>query len=262
MRTILTIAVFCIAIQAFSQPRFEHTFQESAARTTLETLGEVYYSMDVVNKQCLIYDMDYHLLKSIPLPTPEGYYLEDVLHLSENLFNQDGLIELVYIYSKYVPTELSYYYTYESRLVNESGNVILSLPGVGYTDIIVTGGYEKKLLAYEYNFSVIPYRTITHVYGLPGGDPETAQATEVIGAELPYPNPAAGQVRLPVNLPGMLVPGRMVISDLGGKILTIFPVRPGEGYVAFQTRGFAPGTYLFHSEADGRRSDVMRFVVR
>ncbi len=77
----------------------------------LEKLGEVYYSMDVTAKQCLIYDMDHSLIKSIALPTPEGYYLEDIQFLSEQLFNDDDLLELVYIYSKYVPTEFSYYFT-------------------------------------------------------------------------------------------------------------------------------------------------------
>jgi hypothetical protein len=262
MRTILTIAFLCIGIQVFTQPVFEHTFQESAARTTLETLGEVYYSMDVVNKKCLIYDMDYNLLKSISLPTPEGYYLEDIRHLSENLFNQDGLIELVYIYSKYVPTELSYYFTFESRLINESGSVILSLPGVGFTDVIVTSGYEKKLLAYEYNYSVIPYRTITHVYGLPEGSSKTTQQVSSIQAELPYPNPAGEQIRLPVNLPGLTVPGKMVITDVEGRILRISYVEPREGYVTIPTLGLAPGSYLFHTEAGERRSEVLRFVVR
>jgi len=262
MRTILTIAAICAGIQALSQPVFEHTFQESAAKVTLETLGEVYYSMDVVNKKCLIYDMDYNLLKSVSLPIPEGYYLEDIQYISENLFNPDGLIELVYIYSKYVLTDLSYYFTFESSVINETGNVILNLPGVGYTEILETAENGQKFLAYEYNYSVIPYLTKTHVYSLPGGGSQTALQVNSLSVDLPYPNPAGQQIRLPVNLPGVSVTGEMVITDLEGRILRIIPVAPGEGYLAMQTRGLAPGIYLFHAEAGGNRSEVLRFVIQ
>ena len=96
---------------------------------SLETLGEVYYSMDVINKQCLIYNMDHTLMKSIPLPVPEGYYLEDIQFLSQHLFNDDDLLELVYIYSKYVATDLSYYFTFESKLINENGVTTSDIPG-------------------------------------------------------------------------------------------------------------------------------------
>ncbi len=134
----------------------------------LESLGEIYYSMDVINKQCLIYDLDHSLMKSIPLPTPEGYYLEDIQFLSEHLFNNDDLLELVYIYSKYVPTDLSYYFTFESKLINENGTTTSYLSGSRFYQCNRNPDQGKKFLVYQYDYSVIPYRTYTHVYALSG----------------------------------------------------------------------------------------------
>ena len=92
MKSSLTIALLLSGMILFAQPVYEHTFSESANIAHLESLGEVYYTMDVISKQCLIYDMDHTLLKSIALPTPDGYYLADIQYLSENLFNQDTFV--------------------------------------------------------------------------------------------------------------------------------------------------------------------------
>ncbi len=72
MKYILTFTILIAGLSLAAQPVFEHTFSESATICKLENLGEVYYSMDVVNRKCLVYDMDHTLLKTIPLPTPEG----------------------------------------------------------------------------------------------------------------------------------------------------------------------------------------------
>ena len=128
----------------FAQPVLEKTYDESVNICQLESIGEVYYSMDVINKQCHIYRLDHSLYKSIPIPTPEGYYLSDVQYVSEKLFNDDNLIELVYSYTKYNPTETSYYYTYETRLVNENGTTLLTIPGAGLTSIIETDRIMAK----------------------------------------------------------------------------------------------------------------------
>ena len=155
MKLKLTIICLLSGLVLYSQPVLEHTYAESATLASLEKLGEVYYSMDVIGKQCLIYDMDHSLKKRIALPTPEGYYLEDIQFLSEHLFNDDDLLELVYIYSKYVPTELSYYFTFESKLINENGAILLTVPGAGFTEVLESAEHGKKFLVYQYDYSDI-----------------------------------------------------------------------------------------------------------
>jgi hypothetical protein len=258
----LTIALGLITgLSVLAQPVFENTYSESATICRLESLGEIYYSMDVVNKQFLVYSMDHSLLKSVPLPTPEGYYLEDVRLVSEKLFNTDELLELVYIYSKYVPTETSYYFTFEARLINEHGAILLSFPGVGFTEVIETGDHGTKFLAYEYDYSVIPYRTYTHVYSLPGKTTKSADR-QVTGAGNAYPNPAAGLVHIPVSLPEGVPSGSLEIADVNGRIIMRFPVTPSTGEVVIPGRQLAPGTYIYHVGSGQGRSAPGKIVIR
>jgi hypothetical protein len=263
MKTVITCAILLAAASALAQPAFEHTYSESAYIQDLENLGEVYYSMDVIDKQCLIYDMDHTLLKSIPLPTPEGYYLADIRHVSETLFNEDNLLELVYIYSKYVPTDQSYYYTFEARLINEQGGVLLSLPGVGYTEVLETTDHGKKFLAYEYNYSVIPYRTYTHVYSLPESPTKSVNLAVDRNKAYAWPNPASDQVHVPVFLPDGVNTGSLVITDMSGRGLFTYPVTSGTDHVVLPARQLAPGTYLYQVMAAGRfLAEPKKMIIR
>jgi len=263
MKITLTIAFMLSGLGLLAQPVFENTYLESANICQTESLGEVYYSMDVMNKQCHIYNMEHGLLKSIPLPTPEGYYLYDVQFVSETLFNSDNLLELVYVYSKYVPTELSYYYTYEAMLINENGTTLLTLPGVGYAQVIETAGHGKKFLAYEYNYSVIPYRTYTHVYSLP------EQATRSVSSSVTgfsagnaYPNPASHQVTIPVTLPEAVESGSLDIMDLNGRNVLSYPITGSTGNVLLPARQLVPGTYLYQINTESTSSGAKKLVVR
>lgn len=247
----------------YSQPVLEHSYSESASLTNLEILGEIYYSMDVVNKQCLIYDTDHNFLKSIALPTPEGYYLENIQFLSEHLFNDDDLLELVYTYSKYVPTDLSYYFTYESKLINENGATLSTFPGAGYTNVVETADQSKKFLVYEYDYSVIPFRTYTHVYGLPAAtEPSENYAAANFNPGDAYPNPASHLINIPVELPRGEHSGSLKIVDMHGRELLSYPVQESTGHIRLPARQLAPGSYLYHIETENRQSEARKIVIR
>lgn len=246
-----------------AQPVFEHKYDESVNFCYLESIGEVYYAMDVINKQCHLYKMDHTLYKSIPIPVPEGYYLSDVQYVTERLFNDDALVELVYSYTKYVPTTTSYYYTYETKLINENGVVLNTWPGAGYTQVIETPSHGKKFLVYEYNYSVIPYRTYTHVYNLSGSGVSAAAAADQPALSLapPYPNPVEGLVHVPVALPGDAVSGTLRICDLGGIPLLSFPVTAADRLIELSVEQLVPGTYLYFVETGQTRSGAGKIVI-
>jgi hypothetical protein len=264
MKPIFTSAILLLASALLAQPVFEYTYDESATICQLENLGEIYYSMDVVNKRCLIYNMDHSLLKSIALPTPEGYYLADIQHVSETLFNDDNLLELVYIYSKYVPTETSYFYTFRTKLINEQGTILLTLPdGVGYTEVLETTEHGKKFLAYEYDYSVIPYRTYTHVYSLPESATKSVNRQNEQPDAYAWPNPSSSQVHIPVALPDGVKTGSLVITDTGGRGLFTYPVSSVDNHVLLPARQFSPGTYLYHVVAGGSIiSEPRKMIIR
>jgi Secretion system C-terminal sorting domain len=263
MKIFLTIAIWLGSLMLLAQPVFEHTFSESAGICQLETLGEVYYSMDVINKQCLIYNMDHSLLKTIPLPCPAGYYLADIQYVSESLFNGDDLVELVYIYSQYVPTETSYFYRFESKVINENGSVLLSLPGVGFTQVYETVDQHRIFLAYKYDYSVIPYLTSTHVYSLPDQSTRSAsQPIPSVGLANAYPNPATQELHIPVTLPGGVRSGFLELSDMNGKKVLSYPLTPSTSHVLLPTNQYAPGTYIYRVTTGQGKSEGKKVVIR
>jgi hypothetical protein len=261
MKITLTTILWMAGLTLLAQPEFEHTYQESANICYLESLGEVYYSMDVINKKCLIYNMDHTLLKSIPLPTPEGYYLADIQYISETLFNRDNLIELVYIFSKY--DELLYHYTFNSKLINETGTQLVTFPpGVGFTQVIETADQGKKFLAYEYDYSVIPYRTYTHVYSLPEESTRSvSHSFTAVNQGDAYPNPASHQVTIPVSIPDGNGSGTLVITDLYGRKVESYPIGPSTRHVLLPARQLPPGTYLYQVHSGTVQSEAKKLVI-
>jgi hypothetical protein len=262
-KQILIIALAIMSSALYCQLSFEHIYSESANICHLDSQGEIYYSMDVINKQCLIYKMDHSLYKSIPIPVPEGYYLEDIQYLSEHLFNNDDLVELVYIYSKYVPTETSYYFTYETKLINENGTVLLTVPGAGFTQVIETLADGTKFMVYEYNFSVIPYRTFTHVYSLPESPVKSAEyEVPAIGTGKVYPNPAGREAVIPLQLPEEFGTGLLELYGPNGVIIMSRPFSATAGHVTVPTHQLAPGTYFYQLHAGGIKSTPEKLVVQ
>ena len=245
-----------------AQPVLENTYTVSANICRMESVGYVYYTMDVINKECRIYKLDHTLYKTIPLPTPAGYYLYNVQFVSENLFNEDGLVELVYTYSMYVETTDSYFYTYESRLINENGNVMLSIPGAGFTSVIETGNDGKKFLVYIYDYSVIPYRTQTQVYALPESSTKSENLySSSFSLNDPFPNPAGSVVHIPVRLPPGIRSGSIELYDSRGNKVLSYPFTESMQNLVLPTHHLSPGTYIYHLESAKGRSPSKKIVI-
>ena len=129
--TSLLVALFLIGA-AKAQITFEHEFAGlSAASVELPSAGFRYYVMDAGLNQCRIYTPEYALWKTISLPVSIGEYLVDIQYLSENIFNTDNAIELLYV--TYRCDTLQGYGTYATYVAGESGAILLSVPGGGYS---------------------------------------------------------------------------------------------------------------------------------
>lgn len=260
-KLIFVIVLNIIGLGLFAQPILEKTYGESASICQLESIGYVYYSMDVINRQCHIYRMDHSLYKSIPIPTPEGHYLSNVQFVSEKLFNDDDLIELVYSYTKY--NETLYYYTYETKLVNENGTILLTIPGAGLTDVIEVPGQGKKFLVYEYDYSVIPYRTYTRVYNLPESATKSADySISSFGLGNAFPNPADRQIQIPIQLPKEVHSGMLELYDMNGHRIMSYPVTGNTRNLILPTDQLIPGTYLYRVDSEQWQSDSKKIVIK
>jgi len=247
-------------VPAFSQLQYEHTYGESANLVQLEGLGEAYYSMDVNSWACYLYRMDHSLMKTITLSNPGAYYLADIQHVSQYLFNDDEKVELVYTCLKYIPTELSYYTVYESKVINEDGAVLLTLPGVGFTQVVETSA-GKKLLAYEYYYSTDPWQTRTLVYGLPDHSQTVTRSWESDQSVSSWPNPADRMVNIAVGNAGKGLPGTLVFSDLNGRTVLSLPVSASAGNIGVPVSDLPPGTYLFRVRTDLGESTAGKLII-
>jgi len=219
--------------------------------------------MDIINKQCKIYNMDHTVYKTISLTVPENYWLYNIQFVSQHMFNQDDLVELVYTNSMYVPTETSYYYVYESRVINENGSELLKVQGAGYTDIIQTASSGRKFLVYTYDYSVFPATYQTRVYSLP----DLPVKSENIPAQtyslgLPFPNPSAGKMSLPVSLPEGVASGTFRLYDSMGKLLQILPVDRLVQDLQLPQGSLVPGAYYYNIESGNFRSETRKIIIR
>ena len=261
-KSTLVVFVLCtIYAGAFSQLQHEHTYDESANIVQLEGLGEVYYAMDLNNYSCHIYRMDHSLMKTISLPTPGSYYLVDIQHVSQYLFNDDEKIELAYIYSKYVPTELSYYTVYETRVINEDGAVLLTLSGVGFTQVIETSA-GKKFLAYEYDYSADPWQTRTLVYALPDHSQTRAVFRENDRSLPAWPNPADQVVNITIESAEKGQPGTLILTDMSGRSVMELAVSPSAKQIGVPVSHLPDGTYQYRIRTVDGQSSAKKLIVR
>ena len=226
----------------------------------LTTAGYKYYLMDDINNECRIYNTDFNLWKIIPLNIPPGEFLYDVRNVSDNLFDGDASIELVYISYKY--DTLFYYYTYHLKLINEDGSVILEVPGGYFSDVLSTGESEQQLFIYSGDFSIWPYQRETHIYALPGQlfipQPEPGSMSSLP----PYPNPVARLINIPYSLPsGDRTGGWIEITDQNGRQVRSIQVQDQSGNCQVDVTHFAPGVYYYQIRIREMVIPGQRFIV-
>ncbi len=248
----------------FAQVTLEHTYNYSAAPVKFETLGYKYYIMNVPNAQCRLYNLDHSLWKTISCSVPPGCYLADVKYLSENLFDNDAGIELVYTWYKYVPTASSYYYEYGSRVINEDGSPLININGARYIYVNKTSDNIWKLFAYCYDYSVWPEKIWTNVYSLPGIPVHSSLAeAEKYTAELKaFPNPSTGTVKVNYKLPPEIREATLVLFDNNGKLVRQFMVDNHTDYLLLDVSIYPGGIYHYYLEYNNTRSASEKLLIR
>ena len=263
MRILLSSLMLTAGMVLFAQPSLETVYSVSTNICTLEKAGDKYYAMDIANKQCRVYNLDHSLFLTINLTVPEGYYLFDIQQISQHIFNQDDLVEFVYIYSRFNQTETSWYYDYETRVINENGTEILKIPGAGHTQVSSTQDGSRKFLVYIYDFYVIPATTQTQVYSLPGVPlkSETVQGS-AYRLRNPYPNPASGMINIPVNLPQGVNKGYLQIYNISGQLIDLREIKKSDESILIPGGSLLPGSYIYNISGKGQKSESKKITIQ
>jgi hypothetical protein len=155
--------------KVYSVPSFnlEQTYSyDYLNRIILENSGEKYYVTDPINKQVQLYNADHSFWKTIDLPTTVGAILSGVSHISETKIINDSLIEVIYRYYSYNGGNIEY----ESRVINENGITLLTVPGAAGLFVSELQGAPNKLIAqiglnlYSYIVYAVPSLILEHTY--------------------------------------------------------------------------------------------------
>lgn len=258
---IIELSVFLLT-PAWAQISLDKTFPYSGTITQLEKEGAKFYLMDVPAEECRIYNMDYSVFKTIKLNVPNDRYLYDIQFVTQNLFDSDDGIELLYVYSQYVQTATSYYYIYTTRIADENGSVLLDVPGGSWSGIKNTGTSGSKLMTWVTDYSVYPYPVETRIYTLPGQvmSADTDAAPDAAAGRL-YPNPTTGPVHAPPVGFDRHDKAEWIILDSAGKLIARMPAGETGNPVDLKSMGLVAGIYYIRMESKNYQTKFQQIVL-
>ncbi len=241
----------------------EKTYNYICNSTMLNNTEYKYYIMDFDQNQCRIYNTDYSLYKTINLSIPSGKYLYDIRFVTQDLFDTDEKIELLYVYYDYNST--GEYYTYYTKVINEDGTELISVDGGLYSYMYMVNATEYRLFIYSYDYSSWPYDMSTNIYNLPGypyllKNDEVSSKSANIGDA--YPNPASNFVTVNYSLPENVTEAQLNIYNMNGQQVETYTVDRHFQALQLPVDRLPSGEYLYNIESQGQRSESKKLIVR
>jgi len=264
MKLTLTGLFLTLVIVLNAQVTLDKSYNYSASVVKLETQGYKYFLMDVPSSQCRIYNLDHSLFKTIYCATPSNdHYLVDIKFISENLFDNDAGIELAYTYYEYVPDQSTYYYEYDSKIINEDGSVLQTIDGARYLYVNQTNDNIYKLFTYCFDYSDFPEVVWTNIYNLPG-----TPVVAVFENNYPemwmdaFPNPASQTVKVAYSLPENFANGKLHLFDNNGRQVEQFIIDNHSDHLALDVSKFNSGVYHYFIEYGNTKTSSKKLVIR
>lgn len=232
---------------AKSQITIDHTYTGVTGLQAIEfsSNGTKYQVNDTGSNQVKLYNTDYSLWLTIPLPTYAGYKLALEEWVSDNLFNSDNNVEMIVSY--YSTNGAIYRPYYKSVLIDQSGGVLLDLDSCyGGSVFSVAGHYKLTTSNSAYT---------TKVYSLPGTLPCIACNSYLkVPGEInignnstptAVPNPSKDQVKIFYTLPDGVNQGMITIYNTTGQSVKSYTVTNAFPYITLDNSNLAPGVYYY-----------------
>lgn len=198
MKNKLSILFVLLSTIVLGQITEQIIYTGSAGLSKVNTTDYNYYYFDANGFDCLIFNTLHQQIASIPIALESDQTLYSITYLSEELFDLDSGLELLYTYTYWQQVDTTWYIYYHSKIVDKSGAIILDLPGAQYTNVTKVNE-ASVLMAWIYDYSLSSYPLQTLVYSLPGNysglseDKNTEQGIKV------WPNPASQNIYLPID---------------------------------------------------------------
>ena len=248
MITIIAL-IFC-QLHVNSQAVLEQSFPGeylNSSPVLLTTLGWVYptimYNSNITLK---LYAEDYTLLRSIHMDIPYGYQYLGIYNISDNLFNNDSQIEILFsMYNSLV-------YRYDMRLVNESGQLLQEFPNFNFAIIYQIDGLFKM-------YANDNYDSIGYIYGLPGTMLITDNISTGRTLSAVYPNPCSLTAQIQYCLPENDSNGWLEVFSVNGIKMVQIPISKS-GTAQIDVSSYLPGEYLYSIKSGGKIITGGKFI--
>jgi len=173
LHLIFTLLLFTVCSLGYGQIVHEGTHDDSFKTFQMDN-GEIRYSIyNKLDQTVSVYNLDHSIWKKVHLPLPKEHTLDEIKNISQNTFNSDTLMELVYSCIEYDTTseledsKFSYVeINFTLNIINEDGDLILKVPDSNDIRILESNGI-RKLLVYKHVGQGFKKAGQIEVYSLP-----------------------------------------------------------------------------------------------
>jgi hypothetical protein len=168
MKKIIIGLLLILTKTAYGQFKLEHEYNSHIESIVLENSGLKYYSLNIIDKNLIIYNTDHTIWKNIILPTTPSISDPDIWinDISETKINSDNKVEVIYTHRR---TDYNEDYIDEIRIINEDEQVLWSKNTDLSTNItLIEQNIGNKLLVSSTssnNIYSLPDFTLEHEYG-------------------------------------------------------------------------------------------------
>jgi hypothetical protein len=237
---------YSLTSSTFNGPYFFHLIKFSA-------IGDKYVIGDNSIPQIKIYNLNHSIYKTINFPAPvlgaaTSFFLANI---SDNLFNNDNLIEVAFQYEHYDNT--LNWYAYEVSVIDENGTSLFHKDSArfqGYTTNTTSASSDEGFLKTSSGTKmVIQYQKKTdksyEVYSLPGSLVAKLNTPNYEPSKfLIYPNPADSYTKIDFELENGQT-GDVIIYNAAGNIIKKYKVDDTFGSLLLNSSDLPEGSYLY-----------------
>lgn len=233
----------------------------------LELAGDRYLFADKASKKLKFYRLNHTLWKTIDYSMAtdinETYNMQNIMYVSQHLFDNDDEIEFMYIDNGTQGEAVT-------EIIDESGNALFS--AIGQAPRYFASSPQDQLPIYNTEdgtkmiLSDDPFGPgKAHVYHLPGTLSSGISSGPVfelaeMSAGLAYPNPTATKTRIDYSLPTGVNEGFIVLYTTGSQEVKRFRVDRTFNTLEITTDDLQSGTYYYNLQTTQGVSGGNRLV--
>lgn len=275
MKKIFFLVLAMLGLKMSAQFVFEHdytgasTYGSNGSQLMIinfEVSGERYVNVNRNAKSISVYDMNHSLVKSISLTGLQvgigSSYIDDILYLSQNLFNLDTMIEFMYIKDGAVSSQ-SEVWVYDETgaiLFHDTAGVPIrnNIPLQQYP-IYNTSQGTKMLLSYMNGHSKVWGLAGTLTTAIQQANENLMLAQGMISN--PKPNPSSNSTHIDYVLPEGMNQGEIILFNLQGFEVRRYRVDRTFNDLLISTGEIPAGTYYYQLVCGINSSSGKKLVV-